>query len=112
MWLGFFSALSVSICILCVAVAIYSAQRAIHASESLAPRVRSVESRLESLRGSLDDVTTTLTDLANRVKMQRVRTAVNHGNGKSEGPDPYKDPEGWRKMMNAQIAANKFRSPT
>ena len=112
MWQGFFSVLSVSICILCAAVAIYSARRAIHASESLAPRVRFVESRLESLRASQEDAANTLVDLANRVKMQRVRTAVNHGNGKSDDPDPYKDPDGWRKMMNSRIAANKFRSPT
>lgn len=112
MWLDIFSVLSALICILCLPVVISHAQRAIRASELLAPRVRSVESRLESLRASLDDVTTTLTDLANRVKMQRVRTVVNHGNGKDADPDPYKDPEAWRKMMNLRIAANKFRSPT
>lgn len=112
MWLGFFSVLSASICILCAVVAFWHAQSAIRASESLAPRLRSIELQTQSLKDSQTDLATTLTDLANRVKMQRVRTVIAHGQGNAAEPDPYKDPDGWRKMMNSRIAANKFRSPS
>lgn len=112
MWLDFFSVLSALICTLCVPVAIYAARRAIQVSASQEPRWRSAVSQLQLLKDSLDETQNTLTDLANRVKMQRVRTTIAHGQRDPAAPDPYKDPEGWRKMMNAQIAANKFRSPS
>jgi hypothetical protein len=65
---------------------------------------------VQSLQTSLEETQSALEHLANRVKMQRVRNATDHatGNGKAklgaDGlPDPYTDPDGWRKAMNAKL---------
>lgn len=51
----------------------------------------------------MDELETTLEVLANRVKMMRVRTAANHVKDQPTEPDPYKDPEAWRKAMNLKL---------
>ena len=85
-----------------------------------AARVRACErqlrsssgSRVESLARSVADMSSTLEELANRVKMQRVRAATNHVKDAPAAPtgepDPYKDPDGWRKMINSRIATAKI----
>jgi hypothetical protein len=108
MWLilnGFFSALSVALCIYCAIRAISAAQRAARVSVSVQAKLASCELRIESLLTSRDGMVVALDALAQRVKMQRVRAATDHAIGsKSDMPDPYKDPDGWRAAMNAKIA--------
>jgi hypothetical protein len=51
-----------------------------------------------------------MADLANRLKMIRVRSANAHSvpnQAASTDPDPYKDPDGWRKMMTRRMAEAK-----
>lgn len=52
-----------------------------------------------------------MADLANRLKMTRVRNANAHSAQSpdvSTDPDPYKDPEAWRKMMGRRMAEAKM----
>jgi hypothetical protein len=62
-------------------------------------------SRLESLAASQAELAETMETLANRVKMQRVRTAAMHATKLGSGgePDARTDPEGWRAWKNAQL---------
>lgn len=111
---GFFNVLSVSSCILCAALAIYAARRAIRGPESQDRRLRSVELRLQSTETSLDALSTELQALANRVKMQRVRNATEHGIKRpsdDELPDPTSQPDAWRSAMNRRLAFNQVRKP-
>lgn len=58
------------------------------ALESSQREPRSLALRVESLTASLQDQGETLKQLANKVKMQRVRTAINHvGDETSTGAD-------------------------
>lgn len=83
------------------------ARRVIRAAESGARAARSCTSRVESLEAWREEATTTLTDLANQLKMQRVRRAgLTHAAAKDEPPDPYKDPDGWRTWMNRRRLGN------
>lgn len=67
-------------------------------------------SRLESLATAQAELAETMEALANRVKMQRVRNAANHvpDLAQSSVPDPHRDPDGWRKAMNAKLALGKL----
>lgn len=84
----------------------------------IAARVRALEDRyalsspsaIESLRTVQQEQADALAALANRVKMQRVRTAVNHVQEDRDGlPDPHKDPDAWRKAMNAKLALTRIQ---
>lgn len=108
MWLGIFSALSVSLCILCALVAIYAARTATRAPESLEQRLHSVELQQRSSTTSLTELSTELEALAQRVKMQRVRNATNHASRGNGAPDPYSDPDAWRQAMNRRLAFGKL----
>jgi len=107
-WLEFFT---VSIAILsptCLAATAYIARGAAKRSGSQARRLSLLELRTASLETSRDELATELTSVANRVKMQRVRTANQEVKAKATEPDPYTDPEAWRKMMNTRIALNRI----
>jgi len=99
----FFSVLSAAVAFLSAAVALSAARSAIRERASLRRQVDSCESQLRSLRTSLEEQSSTLETLANRVKMQRVRTAALHVKDDRE-PDPYQNPDEWRKSMNRQLA--------
>ena len=104
-----FSVLSALSFILSIAACLFAARRATQGPELQARWKSSTDLRLASLETSRDELSQTLADLANRVKMMRVRTTIAHP-GKTDGafPDPYKDPEAWRKAMNSRIVAAKF----
>jgi hypothetical protein len=68
---------------------------------------RSLDSRVQSLEQSVEDTRLTLEQLANRVKMMRVRNAVNHTTDKTD-PDPYRDPNAWRTEMNRKLAQRRI----
>jgi hypothetical protein len=64
---------------------------------------------LQLLERNLNDQQETMTELANRVKMMKVRSAVRHGSTDPDAmPDPYRDPDGWRNAMNRRIAAKRL----
>ena len=110
MWTGIFFALSVTVCIVCSAVSLSAVRLATRASESARRRLSSCESRVELLEDSHKQALTLMADLANRLKMTRVRAANAHSvpnPDASIAPDPYKDPEAWRKMMNRRMAEAK-----
>lgn len=87
--------------------AAYVALRAVRVSESRLTLPRSLDSRVESLEQSVADSQSTLEQLANRVKMMKVRNAVNHVPDRSS-PDPYRDPNAWRAEMNRKLAFGKL----
>lgn len=108
MWSGIFFVSCVILCGLCALAAYSSARSAYHESDSLRRRLRSVELQSESNADSLKETQAALEVVTNRVKMQRVRTAAEHVKGSSDEPDPWKDPDAWRKMMNSRIQRQKM----
>lgn len=109
----FFNALSVLACFLSIAAAIYAARSATAARELQDRLLPLPLSRLQSLETSLADTQDALAEVANRVKMMKVRGAASHvrePTAKSDAPDPYKDPDAWRLWMNNQISRAKVRS--
>lgn len=107
MWLATFSALSVTVCIFSALATFWRAMTAARASESQARRLRSCESRVDSLKDSLESTQHALEIVANRLKMTRVRNAAEHVKGSSDEPDPYKNPDEWRSMMNKRLAESR-----
>jgi len=108
MWTVIFSALSACVSLICLGTAVFAARIAGRRQESPRAAIRSCELRLQSLEDSRTETTQLLTDLANRLKMMRVRSASRHAEGSPDEPDPYKDPDKWRTMMNKRLAAAKF----
>jgi len=51
-----------------------------------------------------------LADLTNRLKMSKVRAAAKHADNSGADPDPYTQPDEWRKMMNRRLAEAKMRN--
>lgn len=68
----------------------------------------------ESFELRIAEIEATLATVSNRVKMQRVRAAAGDTSAapaapKSSGlPDPYTQPDEWRKAVNARLARGKF----
>jgi len=109
MWLTFFSVSTVAIACASLAISVFAALRAGRALASPPQRLRSVESRLQSIEQLVEEHTQAMTDLANRLKMIKVRSATSHGSKTSDGlPDPYTDPDGWRKAMTAKIGMSRL----
>lgn len=108
MWLGIFCALSATASLFCLLAAFYAAR--IAAQRVAWPRqaLRSCELRIASLEDSRTELVQSVTDLTNRLKMMRVRSASTHAAGSSGEPDPYKDPDAWRKLANQRLAAAKM----
>lgn len=101
---AFFFASIVSVAALLISgVAAYLARAAIRASESRLAVPRSLDSRTQSLEQSVAELQSTLEELANRVKMMKVRNAVRHVPDRDAEPDPYRDPNGWRERMNKRL---------
>ena len=71
-------------------------------------RLRSIELRTESVQASLTETQEALSQVANKVKMMRVRSAANHVNdSKTDEPDPHREPDRWRDWMNQKIARKR-----
>lgn len=104
-----FNVLSVSAFFLSILAVIFAARAAIRERELLDELQRLPVSRLKSLETSLADTQGALEEVANRVKMMKVRNAANHSSERANTfPDPYKDPEGWRKAMNSRLSAARL----
>ena len=107
----FFSALSVALATLSLILAFWSARVARRAAASALEKPRSIESRIASLESSVSEWSQLTTDLANRVKMMRVRAATagpSSSARQGELPDPYRDPDGWRQAMNKRIGQQRI----
>lgn len=108
---GFFYVWSAALAMLCPLLAFFAARSAARGAGSLQGRLRSIESQIASLESSVSEWSQITTDLANRVKMMRVRaaTAGPSSSGRpSDLPDPYRDPDGWRRAMNQRIGLKRF----
>lgn len=108
MWNAFFSVLSAAIAFLSALAALHHARSAARASALPLEKALSCESRVLLIERSLNDQQEVLTELANRVKMMKVRSAVRHGTMIDDRPDPYKDPDAWRKHMNLELAKGRI----
>lgn len=99
-------ALSVTACFLSIGAVFLSVRTAALMRELQDQPQRLSESRLVSLETSLAEQADALQAVANRVKMQKVRNAANHVHDRDDKqtPDPYRDPDGWRKAMNKSLA--------
>lgn len=108
MWTVIFSVLSASACIASLTAVFYAAR--------IATRLRELQrtlkplplSRLQLIETSVNEITTELQAVANSLKMQRVRAATTHATAKKIDPDPYTQPDEWRKMMNSRLAQQKM----
>ena len=112
MWLVISCALSASTAILSLGVAmraLSAARSAAHVQELPHQRLRSCESAVQSLAESREEQAAAMLDLANRLKMIKVRSASIHAT-RTEGemPDPYTDPDRWRTAMNKRIAMQRI----
>jgi len=112
MWPAIFCALSAVLSVVCLAAAVYAARSARHVAELPAAKLRSLESRMQSTEDLAAECRDLVKDLANRVKMARVRRAgLDHATRDDELPDPHRDPEGWRKAMNLRLVMNRGPKP-
>lgn len=109
------SVLSALAFFLSIAAAFYSA-RSVTLARELRDRLSPFpESRLRSLETSQAELSDALTEVANRVKMMKVRGAVNHvrsDQAKSDDPDPHKEPDRWREWMNSRLARARLNGAT
>lgn len=109
MWLGILCALSAITSVCCVLACLSVARNAARASDSLHKRVSSCESTAQSVISSQREWQEVVADLANQIKMTKVRKALNHTGTRPGGePDPKLDPEGWRAWKNAQLRAGVY----
>lgn len=110
----FFSVSSVVLAILSLILSGWSVLRARRVVALPLAKLRSIESRTESLENSVSEWSQTVTDLANSLKMTRVRAAAKHASSDRKVdalPDPYKDPDAWRAAKNRTLMPGKFNQP-
>lgn len=94
-------------------VAVISVARTVTVVQELRELLRrSPQSRIASLETSRDEMQLELLNLANRLKMIKVRRAADHvrddDDEKPKFPDPHRDPDGWRKAMNLDLAKRRI----
>jgi hypothetical protein len=107
MWLVSSFALSVLSLVCSLMGAWLSVRRANRVVESPRAKLRSVESRLESAEDSLSELRDLVKTATESLKMQRVRKASRHASS-PDLPDPYTEPEAWRKAMNIRLISGKL----
>jgi hypothetical protein len=75
---------------------------------SSGPAVRSLRSEVASLKAESAEVTELLRKLENRDRMRRVRAGLTSESSPktiSELPDPYANPQEWKKAMRTKLPA-------
>ena len=113
MWHAYFSALSVVLSVSSLILSIFAARRAARVVALPAKQLRSLESAQQSNADQLEQLLEHVTEMTNSLKMQRVRAAAKHSSAtRTEMPDPYKDPNGWRDAMNKRIALSRVNGGT
>lgn len=107
---GFSIALTVTALVISLAAALLTARIAVRVQALRDQFARFKRSDTESLQQQLSELHETVAQLANRVKMMKVRNAINHVGDKpsSDLPDPHRDPDGWRRAMNAKLSLAKL----
>lgn len=108
-----FGALDVIAGVILAVVYLRSARTA-EATTALQARLKSSGlSRIESCELRIDELAQAIGDVANRVKMQRVRNAANHvdDNPSSKLDKLKENPEAWRAEMNRRIAGKQLVKP-
>lgn len=112
LWIAILCVSSVVLSSCCLIGCVRVVQRARADLEPQAAQIRSAHSRLASLNESQEGLQLELERLANRVKMQRVRNATEHGNGRKpvgdDLPDPYTNPDEWRAAANKRLTQGKL----
>jgi hypothetical protein len=103
MWSVILCALSVALSLFALVISLYAARTANRLSAWRRANKESRASELQSLRDLIDEQGRALLEVANRVKMQRVRNAANHVRGSQGEPDARTDPDAWRNWKNAQL---------
>lgn len=112
MWTEFFSVSNVLSFILSLAACLYVARIATQLRELRDRKEACGPSRIKSLETSLQETQDALAELANRVKMMKVRGAANHVRDEKRAsgePDPYVDPDRWRNETNKKLALHNLR---
>lgn len=107
MWPVFSNVLSALACFLSILAVISAALSAIRVRELQDRKLHWPESRIKSLETSLTDTQDALEEVANRVKMMKVRSAARHVQEKASDPDPYTQPDEWRRAMNKRLADSR-----
>lgn len=111
MWLVISCALTAVLSVVSLAVAIFAVRSAARVVELPAAKLRLLESRTQSIADSVAECQDLVKDLANRVKMARVRRAgTEHATRDDELPDPHRDPDAWRKAMNLRLVMQRGKS--
>lgn len=109
MWLVISSALTALVATSSLVLSLLAVRRANRALASPPVKLRSVELRLQSAEDLASEHTQAITDLANRLKMMKVRKASAHGSKvDDETPDPYTQADEWRKMMNKRLTESRM----
>lgn len=100
---GAFPAITVAIYL---AVSRFVARVAVLERSLQARSPQSLLLRIESQEQRLDELASAIGEVANRVKMQKVRNAANHvtENPKSKLEKLKENPEAWRAEMNRRLA--------
>jgi biopolymer transport protein ExbB/TolQ len=107
MWIVTGCVLSAVISVFCLIGCIWSVRNAEAALESLQAKQHFLASQCGLLQRSQNDQAEALTELANKLKMMRVRASTRASETTSDLPDPYRDPDGWRKAMTSKMAQAK-----
>jgi hypothetical protein len=88
MWTTIFFACVAILCVCSLLAALLAVRIAVRTTASRPADLASFASKLRSIESSQADTADALMTLANKVKMQRVRTAANHINDRSEDEEP------------------------
>lgn len=112
MWLTNFSIVLAATSFFLSVLTALSVVRVARAATELQDRLNSLpNSPSASLAKRVNELEDEVLNLANRVKMIKVRRAADHvrDDAPRDGmPDPHKDPDGWRKAMNLRIAQGRI----
>jgi hypothetical protein len=111
MWTAI-SSVSIALSLLCSFLAIRFAAQSVRVVQELRQALQALEpSGNKSLEIRLGECESALVLLANKLKMTKVRNAINHiGRDKDGEPDAKSDPEAWRAWKNAQLRAGTFNT--
>lgn len=104
----FSTALVVATWVLLIGTMFLCARNAQVLAELSARLTRCERSRPESLQRQLEELQSALAELATSVKMSRVRRAALPQVESKAEPDPYTEPDAWRKMIASKMAAAKI----
>lgn len=102
-WIVFSCVLTACASALCAIWSFANASAAFRASESLRRRLESVESQTQLLNGKCAEWQNATEQLADSLKMMKVRRAMPTRAGADGEPDATREPEAWRAWQNARI---------